>query len=78
MSKEELERRALKQAEGMRNAWPDCEVGRMSALQNMSTNGLQWRDLAPLEAPPKLTLWQRFKAWRERTGFFMDGRDGGM
>lgn len=23
-------------------------------------------------------LRQRFAAWRERTGFFMDGRDGGM
>lgn len=29
--------------------------------------------------PPKpRTLWQRFQAWRERTGFLMDGRDGGM
>ena len=25
-----------------------------------------------------LTLWQRFQAWRERTGFLLDGRDGGM
>lgn len=24
------------------------------------------------------TLRQRFQAWRERTGFLMDGRDGGM
>lgn len=24
------------------------------------------------------TLRERFAAWRERTGFFMDGRDGGM
>lgn len=30
-----------------------------------------------VEAQPR-TLWQRFQAWRERTGFFMDGRDGGI
>lgn len=26
----------------------------------------------------QMTMRQRFTAWRERTGFFMDGRDGGM
>ncbi len=32
-----------------------------------------------IKIPPKPpTLWQRFQAWRERTGFFMDGKDGGM
>lgn len=30
------------------------------------------------EPPKPRTLWQRFQAWRERTGFLMDGRDGGM
>lgn len=34
----------------------------------------QW----PQELPPAMTLRQRFQAWRERTGFLMDGRDGGM
>ena len=30
------------------------------------------------ETPQPRSLWQRFQAWRERTGFMMDGRDGGM
>ena len=30
------------------------------------------------DEPKPRTLWQRFQAWRERTGFFMDGHDGGM
>jgi hypothetical protein len=30
------------------------------------------------EPPKPRNLWQRFQAWRERTGFFMDGPDGGM
>ena len=30
------------------------------------------------EPPKPRTLWQRFQAWCERTGFLMDGRDGGM
>jgi len=29
-------------------------------------------------AAPSRTLRQRFQAWRDRTGFLMDGRDGGM
>jgi hypothetical protein len=33
----------------------------------------QWPEL---ETPP--TWRQRYRAWRERTGFFMDGLDGGM
>ena len=32
---------------------------------------------APEQHPPRAWL-QKFRAWRERTGFFMDGRDGGM
>lgn len=31
-----------------------------------------------MEPAKPRTLWQRFQAWRERTGFLMDGRDGGM
>ncbi|MDO9252554.1 MAG: hypothetical protein Q7U48_13525 [Hydrogenophaga sp.] len=31
----------------------------------------------PEQQEPR-TLRQRFAAWRERTGFLMDGRDGGM
>lgn len=31
------------------------------------------------DVTPQVSLWQRFKAWRERTRFFMDnGIDGGM
>jgi hypothetical protein len=40
-----------------------------------TTNGAQNNTI---HDPPPPTLWQRFQAWRERTGFFMDGRDGGM
>lgn len=40
------------------------------------------RQLAEMKQPeapkPPRTLIQRFRAWRERTGFFMDGPDGGM
>lgn len=32
-----------------------------------------------IKDPEKPPTWlERFKAWRECTGFFMDGRDGGM
>jgi hypothetical protein len=30
------------------------------------------------QRPPPVSLRQRFAAWRERTGFLMDGRDGAM
>lgn len=31
-----------------------------------------------VEDEPPRTLWKRFQAWCERTGFLMNGRDGGM
>ena len=33
---------------------------------------------APTPGRGPRTLWQWLQAWRERTGFLMDGRDGGM
>ena len=39
------------------------------------------RAIADLKMPAKSDkagLLRRFQAWRERTGFLMDGRDGGM
>lgn len=37
----------------------------------------EWYWAQPENTKPR-TLWQRFHAWRERTGFLMDGHDGGM
>lgn len=43
------------------------------ALEAAQPKMPQW----PEQTAP-LTWRQRFAAWRERTGFLMDGRDGGM
>jgi hypothetical protein len=34
--------------------------------------------LVRVPAPKQNTLRQKLRAWRERTGFCMDGHDGGM
>lgn len=44
-----------------------------AALCAMTPQPPQW---PRPQKPP--TLRQRFQAWRERTGFLTDGRDGGM
>ena len=42
----------------------ECEVIDACVAANSAERRMTWR--------------QQFAAWRERTGFFMDGRDGGM
>lgn len=80
MSKEAMARRQLEAANSARNAWPagvDYMRGQ-AAMNNFWREANDSMPIAQLLPKPSPTLWARFKAWRERTGFFMDGRDGGM
>ncbi len=79
MSKQELDALALEQQEGMRNAFPDLLSHELAqASQNWWAQCQGFVPVEPIVVKPRLTLWQRFQAWREHTGFFKDGADGGM
>ena len=60
----------------------DCDAPRRPPLAdgpaiNLGFYAGTYGGTRPAEQQPR-TLWQRFQAWRERTGFLMDGHDGGM
>jgi hypothetical protein len=68
MSNEEMARRQLEAADGMRNAWPDGVDSVMLAQASMNF----WRHEGPflgpfpfhpvqIQSPP--TRWERFKRW---------------
>lgn len=57
--------------------WKDAAVAeRMRRVR--AEQALKASQHAPTPSAEPRTLRQRFQAWRERTGFLMDGRDGGM
>lgn len=75
MSDAQMAIRAAEQVAGMRQRGP-LTNGEQDAMRNFwAITAAEEQQCAPVRKP---TLLQRFKAWRERTGFFMEGRDGGM
>ena len=65
MSKEEMARRQLEEADGMRNAWPDG-VDRMrgqAAMNNFWREAADAMPIAQLPPKPRPTMWARFMRW---------------
>lgn len=75
MSSEELKLLQRQQLAGMQQRGP-LSSEEAAGLRNFWRGTTDEQNTAVPYVRP--TLWQRFQAWRERTGFFMDGSDGGM
>jgi hypothetical protein len=75
MSDAQMMERAAAQEGGMRQRGPMTDAEQQGLRNFYGGTADEHNNFIPTPPP---TLWQRFQAWRERTGFFMDGRDGGM